>query len=137
GEFAHLHSPHVPSPDARGQLKLRSSAKNRPRLLNVRQELRLWAPLETRATLNTPPHERVRVDAGALSAVGGSEAMIGRGAEDEISRNLGRLSTVGPVTGVTGFSFLACSDPPPQRETRLGGVTSSRHQLATLPRPTP
>src|SRR5690606_5755234 len=39
GEFIHLHSPHVLSPDTRSQLKLRHSAKHSPRLLNVRQDL--------------------------------------------------------------------------------------------------
>src|SRR5690606_41796969 len=99
-----LHSPHVPSPDARGQLKLRSSAKNRPRLLNVRQELRLWAPQEACATLHTPPHESVGVDTGAFAAVGGSEAMVGGGSENNLGRH------------VNGIRMLCrVPDGPPRR----------------------
>src|SRR5690606_3379467 len=87
GEFVHLHSPHVPSPDARGQLQFRCGAKHRPRLFHVLQELPFREPQEACASLHAPAHESVGVDTGAFAAVGGAEAMVGGARKYEARRN--------------------------------------------------
>src|SRR5690606_12498754 len=128
GEFVHLHSPHVPSPDARGQLQFRCGAKHRPRLFHVLQELPFREPQEACASLHAPAHESVGVDTGAFAAVGGAEAMVGGARKYEVRRN-------DPPSGAVADKPSGAESLPVAKDERPAGIRAGHFSQRAKSKP--